>query len=160
MTNPTHPLKLDGQRWDREKVIDHICGELATSSKGIGKILKEGYEGQELPAYSKIMLWVSEDDLLWDKYARAKSEQADFMADEMLEIADDDQNDWQRARLRVDTRKWLASKLKPKKYGERLQHAGHDDGPLRAPVSLHIDMDADPKAAAAAYKAFLKATED
>jgi hypothetical protein len=68
------------------------------------------------------------------QYTRAKEEQADLMCEEMLEIADDGTNDtmitdfglkenkeWtNRSRLRVETRKWLASKLKPKKYGEKL----------------------------------------
>ena len=68
---------------------------------------------------------------------RAREEQAEFMAEEILEIADDGRNDFmeqddssaafkingeniQRSKLRIDTRKWLMGKLKPKKYGERL----------------------------------------
>jgi hypothetical protein len=73
------------------------------------------------------------------EYARAKEEMAEHFAEEMLEIADDGSNDWierelergnvikvadhehiARSRLRVDTRKWLMSKLLPKKYGEKL----------------------------------------
>jgi len=64
--------------------------------------------------------------------------QADFLFDELVEIADDCRNDWMerndptnpgyianrelvaRTKLRLDTRKWCASKLKPKKYGERM----------------------------------------
>jgi len=73
------------------------------------------------------------------RYEQAKEESADALADEMLDIADDSERDYteegrvntehvQRARLRVDTRKWIASKLKPKKYGDKLDlnanHAG------------------------------------
>jgi membrane protein implicated in regulation of membrane protease activity len=36
----------------------------------------------------------------------------------------------QRSRVRIDARKWKASKLAPKKYGEKIQHAGHDGGAL------------------------------
>ena len=65
--------------------------------------------------------------------------QADYLAEEILEIADDGKNDWverqdgsaavnneavQRSRLRVDARKWLMSKLMPKKYGEKLELGG------------------------------------
>jgi len=73
------------------------------------------------------------------------------MADEIREIADDGQNDWmtiqrggkdvevpnrevlERSRLRVDTRKWLMSKVAPKRYGERtqLEHSGPDGGPVQ-----------------------------
>jgi len=81
------------------------------------------------------------------EYARAKEEMAEHFAEEMLEIADDGSNDWierelergnvikvadhehiARSRLRVDTRKWLMSKLLPKRYGETLD------------VSTHIDL--------------------
>jgi hypothetical protein len=72
------------------------------------------------------------------RYARAKEEQADFMIEEMIDIADDGSNDLMtitkgdieyeqenkevtnRSKLRIDTRKWIASKLKPKKYGDKL----------------------------------------
>lgn len=62
------------------------------------------------------------------------------MVDDMLDIADDARNDYMaandpdnpgyklngehinRSRLRVDARKWIAAKLKPKKYGEKVEH--------------------------------------
>ena len=72
-----------------------------------------------------------------DKYARAREIQAEIRADELLDIADDATNDYmareaksgktfivadheniQRSKLRVDTRKWIAAKLLPKKYGD------------------------------------------
>lgn len=70
-----------------------------------------------------------------ERYARAKEAALEAMADEILDIADevagdtfeDDQGNVKiapdvvnRARLRVDTRKWLLSKLAPKKYGDKL----------------------------------------
>jgi hypothetical protein len=77
------------------------------------------------------------------QYARAREAQADFLAEEILQIADDGENDTyatengpavnhdvvQRSRLRVDARKWLASKLAPKKYGDKLAVGGADDMP-------------------------------
>lgn len=143
---PKHPLMVNGKDWDRDKVMRHLCDELATSSRGIGKILAAGYQGLPLPTYSTVMLWLEEDTQLSDRYARAKEAQAEFMADELLEIADDARNDWmeredpdnpgfrlngehiQRSRLRVDTRKWLAAKLKPKKYGEKVEQTHKVDG--------------------------------
>lgn len=142
-----HPLMLNGKDWDRQKVIDIVCGRIATSSKSIAKILAAGWEGYNLPDYTTFMAWLREDDTLSHQYARAKDDQADFMADETLEIADDDVLEpvlvdgiplvvdgkpvmarsnvaVQHAKLRVDTRKWLASKLKPKKYGDKLELGG------------------------------------
>lgn len=91
-----------------------------------------------MPDKTTVFKWLRERPEFLAQYARAKEESADALADEMLDIADDGSNDWmelhhrenvgwvengeamQRSRLRVDTRKWIASKLKPKKYGEKL----------------------------------------
>ena len=68
-----------------------------------------------------------------------------------LEIADEASEDWitakdgarvldhehvQRSRLRVDTRKWAAGKLAPKRYGDKLQHTGDGGGPIRVRPDL------------------------
>ena len=134
-----NPLMIDGKDWNREKVMEHICDQLATSSRGLGNILKAGADGHALPSYSTVMKWLSEDSSLSEMYARAKEAQADFMVDEILDVADDGTNDWmesggddapgyrlngehiQRSKLRVDARKWVAAKLKPRKYGERVE---------------------------------------
>ncbi len=86
-----------------------------------------------------------------DQYAHAREMQADALFDEALEIADDAAGDWtvdkdgkktldhehvQRSRLRVDTRKWAAGKLAPKRYGDKLQHTGEGGGPIRTEVDL------------------------
>ena len=74
-----------------------------------------------------------------NKYTRAREAQADYLVDEMIEIADDSRKDtkviftssgeeipaedkeWTgRVRMMLDTRKFIASKLKPKKYGDKL----------------------------------------
>lgn len=53
------------------------------------------------------------------QYARAQEIRADLIADEVIEIADTD-SDAQRARNRIDARKWSSGKLAPKKYGDRI----------------------------------------
>ncbi len=87
-----------------------------------------------LPNYSTIMEWLIDEPALSQRYARAREDQADFLADEIVAIADDGSHDFvgaaedgqfnsehvQRSRLRVDARKWAAAKLKPKKYGDRV----------------------------------------
>lgn len=86
-------------------------------------------------------------------YTRAREDQADTLADEIVAIADDGTNDTYkneegfelvnhdviaRSRLRVEARKWVAAKLKPKKYGDRvdLTHANPDGGPIRHSVKV------------------------
>lgn len=75
-----------------------------------------------------------------DRYTRAKQSGLEAMADEILEIADDTSGDTyedgsgavkiapdvvDRARLRIDSRKWLLSKLAPKKYGDKVELGGN-----------------------------------
>jgi hypothetical protein len=116
------------------EIADRICAQLAD-----GKSLRSICLAEEMPDKSTVFRWLRTHDSFRDQYARAKEESADALADEMLDIADDGANDWmqnndpenvgwrqngeamQRSRLRVDTRKWIASKLKPKKYGEKVE---------------------------------------
>ena len=86
-----------------------------------------------------------------EQYARAREAQAEIRADEIVDIADDDSNDFtadkdgkpvansehiQRSRLRVDARKWIAAKLLPKRYGDKIQHTGDGGGPIRVRPDL------------------------
>ena len=55
------------------------------------------------------------------KYARARDVQAERFADELVDIADEsDSEDVSKAKLRIETRKWVISKILPKKYGDKL----------------------------------------
>jgi hypothetical protein len=54
------------------------------------------------------------------RYARAKDDQCDLVADDCQDIADNCE-DSNKARLQVDTRKWYLSKIKPKRYGDHQQ---------------------------------------
>jgi hypothetical protein len=60
-------------------------------------------------------------------YARAKEMQLEWWAEDLLEIADATANDYESvnsARARIDTRKWLMSKLAPKRFGDKVEHSG------------------------------------
>ena len=63
------------------------------------------------------------------------------MADELLDIADGD-GDVQRDRLRVDTRKWILSKLVPKKYGNKVtaEITGADGGPVQTEEMSSLEI--------------------
>ena len=80
--------------------------------------------------------WLKSDEDFATQYAMAKEDSADLWADEISEIADElpdgslePQVFNARQRLRVDARKWIASKLKPKKYGDKLAVGGAEDLP-------------------------------
>lgn len=97
-----------------------------------------------MPGVSTVYRWLDEQDSFRDKYARARQDQADTLADEIIRIADEPmlgetrtikpdgtveikQGDMlEHRRLRVESRKWTAAKLKPKKYGDKteVEHTG------------------------------------
>lgn len=116
-----------------QKLADKICEQL---SQGIS--LRTVCKGDKMPSAASVFNWLRTKKEFLEQYARAKEESADAMIEDILDIADDGVNDWmeveygentvwktnpeaiQRSRLRVDTRKWIASKMKPKKYGDKM----------------------------------------
>ena len=114
-----------------------------------GESLRAICRDDDMPARSTVHLWIVEDrEGFSDHYARAMQARAILWADEILDIADDGSNDTyvddrgrektdfdnvQRSRLRVDTRKWMLSKMLPKLYGDRVAHelTGPDGGPIQ-----------------------------
>lgn len=115
-----------------QDLADRICAELA-----LGRSMRSVCREDWCPSMQTVFRWLRENDTFREQYARAKEESADAMIEEMSEIADEmpaytpegkiDPADVNNRRLRIDTRKWLASKLKPKKYGDRVAVGG--DGP-------------------------------
>lgn len=115
-----------------------ICERLAA-----GETLRSVCRDEEMPAHPTVILWTQKNDDFSDQYVKARETGYAVMADHMLDIADDGDNDSYvddegnvrtntdviaRSRLRVDTRKWLLSKALPKVYGDKLdiQHGGTD----------------------------------
>lgn len=118
-----------------QNIADLICERLAD-----GESLRSICEDEALPARSTVFRWLSLHPEFSDQYARAREAQADAIFDDILEIADDGRNDWmerqnadgenigwrengealRRSALRVDARKWMAGKLRPKKYSDKL----------------------------------------
>lgn len=96
-----------------------------------GLSLRSICAAEGMPDRATVYRWLAANESFRDQYARAREDQADTLADEIVAIADEEQ-DPARARVRVDARKWVASKLKPKKYSERvdLTHASPTGGPV------------------------------
>lgn len=109
-----------------QDLADIICSEISSTSKSLRTICDQ--EG--MPCVVTIMTWLRTNPEFLKQYTRAKEEQADLMVEDMLDISEHTDEDHtpftgsnvvQRDRLRIETRKWIASKLKPKKYGEKVQ---------------------------------------
>lgn len=99
-----------------EDLADKIC-ELILSGMSLARICK--LDGMPEPA--SIYRWFRKYPEFCENYKRAKEDQADYFAEDIIDIADlASPEDVQVAKLRVDTRKWVASKFKPKKYGDTL----------------------------------------
>lgn len=122
-----------------QELFDRICERIAD-----GESLRTICADEDMPSKTTVFRWLANDAALSDQYARAREAQADAIFDEILDIADTAVNDWmetngqddvgyrvngehiQRSRLRIDARKWMAGKLRPKVYGDKVdvEHSG------------------------------------
>ncbi len=103
----------------RAHIQTTICAQLA-----LGKSVKSILDNTPgMPDRQTFYNWLLADAEFFDNYTRAREAQAYCFADEITEIADTE-TDPQKARNRIDARKWAAGKLKPKLYGDRLQIDG------------------------------------
>jgi hypothetical protein len=99
-----------------------------------GESLRSVCRAERMPDEMSVRRWASEDrNGFASQYAAATLTRMNVLADEIIEIADNDQGDPARDRLRLDTRKWLMSKIAPKVYGDKLDltHAAPDGGPVQ-----------------------------
>lgn len=120
-----------------QDLADEVCRRLAA-----GESLRKICKTDTMPDRVTVIGWKNTIPQFNIQYARARDDQADLYADDIVDISDDGSNDWMerqgrdgevemmlnhehvtRSRLRVDSRKWLLSKLKPGTYGDKLQHA-------------------------------------
>jgi hypothetical protein len=122
-----------------------ICGRLAA-----GEPLVRICRDESLPDVVTVYRWIAAYEDFRNMYARAREDQADTLADEIADIADENPRAvpvygregelveikidtafeaWRKTR--IDARKWSAAKLKPRKYGEKLELAGDPDRPMK-----------------------------
>lgn len=109
-----------------------------------------------MPDQATVYRWLDRYETFREQYAGAREVQADTLADEILDIADDVTLDIQqntqvheraqheavhRSKVRIDARKWLAGKLAPKKYGDKIQQCvtGANDGPVQSIITTFTD---------------------
>lgn len=126
-----------------KEISERICKIIATSAVGLNKIC---YTIEDFPVPSTIRLWRLNNAEFSAQYARAKLIQADLLAEDCLDIADDSTPENVTVdRLRIDSRKWLASKLLPKQYGDRvlLEQKTEENDKLREELlTLRSELDA------------------
>lgn len=139
-----------------EELADRICEIVATNPCGLPTLCKQF---AELPTAETIRVWRWEKPLFSAKYAEAKRFQAEIMAEgcedvtnNLLEYSYEDECGVKRvdsgmvahARLVIDTRKWTASKLAPKIYGDKqiIEQTTSENESLKAELSaLRAQLD-------------------
>jgi hypothetical protein len=151
MTTKTHKPKTGERKPVRKHENKAELIDLVLSGMRGGLSAFKACEAVGL-AHSTFMTWLDGDADLADRYARAREDLIERLANETMAIADqaftevEEQTldakgkpvvvkkkvpvDVQRAKLQVDTRKWLLSKLAPKKYGDKLELSGDPDRPV------------------------------
>lgn len=80
-----------------------------------------------MPHRSTVIRWMADDERFATKCARAREAQADLMDDKILDVAEASTSETAASdRVKIAAYQWRASKLAPKKYGDKLDlnHGG------------------------------------
>ncbi len=115
-----------------------------------GRLMSDVCRDPDMPSHATLYRWMEKHESLRSEYARARISQADEFAAETLRIASQvwegkrhkhttfsdgsteeevvTEDNERRARLAVDTRKWILSKLFPRQYGDRTEESQPDSG--------------------------------
>lgn len=137
------------------ELADAICEKVETGTP-LSRVCKmEGF-----PTAATVYRWLREYPEFLDKYSVSKRVQLEMLAEEMLELADDDSEDRgnstrvNRARVQIDTRKFILERLLPEKFGNKMRNeiSGPNGGPV---ASVEID-----KEQLARYVAFLSSKKE
>lgn len=133
-----------------QELADTICLRLAC-----GESMRSVCRDSDMPSMQTMWTWLREKPDFLEQYERAKQESADAMSEDALALADesaevivgDDRSDSARVqakKLQVDTRKWLMAKMKPKKYGDKVDvTSGGKPLPLLGGITRDTDNDGD-----------------
>lgn len=134
-----------------EEILNDILLQVSNGLSLAKVCAKDGY-----PSRTTFFDWVAERPAIAERYQVALTMRGELFADELIEISDDDKSDYyvdgegrdrvdveniQRAKLKVDTRKWIIARLIPKKYGDKLELSGDKNNPI-----AHTVTNIDPKA--------------
>lgn len=139
-----------------QELADTICERIAD-----GESLRSICLDEDMPSKSMVFRWLATNVEFRDQYTIAREVQADAIFDEVIDIADDASNDWmerkngdgesigwqlngdhvRRSQLRIDARKWIAGKLRPKVYGDKIvqEQTGPNGGPIETRTTITVD---------------------
>lgn len=121
-----------------DAIARKICERLMLTES-----LKNICADPKMPSMPTVARWLTDPRLteFREMYYFARRVAAELLVDEIIEIADESEDDWkpvhnkdgelidwkpdneaiQRSRVRIDTRKWYASKMVPRIYGDKVE---------------------------------------
>jgi len=140
---------------DKDAVMGDILAAIATTPKSLDSICKSD---KRFPNAATVYRWIDADSELCERYTRAKEAQLQVLADQLVDLADNDRicrkvtikpdgseeivilDQVDRTKLQIDTRKWLLAKLNPKKYGDKVEQfiSGPGGGPIQSAISVEF----------------------
>ena len=123
-----------------QTLADDICERIAN-----GESLRSVCRDKSMPDKTTVLRWVDDNKDFCDQYARACARREDSFFDDLIEIADSvtaDAAEVAKARVQIDARKWVLSRMNPKKYGDRVQQ--EVSGSIGAEVTLIERVIVDP----------------
>ena len=132
--------------------VDSLFGKIILEMIS-GRSLKSILRDENMPSINTFYDWIDSDEKKMNQYARATTIRADLLFEEIIDISDDSSQDCidtdlgegiidtkfnaefvQRSRLRVDARKWVVSKMNPKKYGDKQEIDHKNNGESFVPT--------------------------
>jgi len=145
--SPPTQLGQYAREIDLSPVQEEICRRVME-----GESVRSICRDEHMPCRSTVLNWLAADPTFRVGYSLAKQLLAETLAERILKISDDATRDWvdtpdgklfdhehvQRSRLRVDSCKWLAGKLAPKRYGASLLRIDSAADEKRAPSPEQI----------------------
>ena len=135
---------------DKDNIFEYVCQEIEK-----GKALRNVLKDDNMPSTSTFYQGFDKDEVKAKQYARATEVRADIIFDDILAIADENTNDTsinengievvnndviQRSRLRIDARKWVLSKLNPKKFGDKADITSGGEKIQNIPTSIQVEI--------------------
>jgi len=102
------------------ELAERICNFLME-----GESLRAICKRDDVPHIATVLAWLHRHEEFHEQYVRAREIQAEVMAEDIIMYADsatEEASAVAKARLQVDARKWYASKVATRRYGDRVQH--------------------------------------
>lgn len=132
-TTKTGAIMGRPEKWPVDSPIWNQIVHRVSAGKSLSTVLAD----DDMPTWPTFHAMLKQNDALREAYDKAVQDRADKMADEILELSDQEMpaglegamaSAWvQQKRMQVDARKWIASKLKPRVYGDRIDMTVRDE---------------------------------